>query len=214
MFNKPSLLLRYHEKLVPLEALAQGFLQAADIIPSHLGGGDEARSFIRSLGANQVITKPFLGFGGNDVHLVPSREFLAAKENAETGGMIEDVLVQPFQEDILRYGDRRVFFLDGEILAHFVRRPKPGGFISNLAQGGSAVAEPLLPEQEAVLKRLGKFLKSAGIALAGADLIGTRISEVNITSPTGLRSLEQLESNDYSSPIMEFAERSVAARTR
>jgi glutathione synthase len=117
-------------------------------------------------------------------------------------------------EDILRYGDRRVFFLDGKVLAHFVRRPPAGGFISNLAQGGTAVAEPLPPGADAVLEKLGRFLKAAGIVLAGADLIGRRISEVNITSPTGLRSLETLEGNDYASPIIELVERSALARTR
>jgi glutathione synthase len=211
MMNRPSLLLRYHEKLVPLEALAQGFLRPDDLIPSHLGTLSSAQQFVRELQTDEVITKPFLGFGGNDVQRCKASEFLARRDES---GEVEDVLVQPFQEDIVRYGDRRVFFLEGKILAHFVRRPKAGGFISNLAQGGSAVAEPLPAEGREVLERLGRFLAQAGITLAGAVLIGRRISEVNITSPTGQKSLEALEGNDYAAPIMNVAESSAAASTR
>src|SRR5262249_54397303 len=139
MLNWPSLLLRYHEKLVPLEALAQGFLRQEDLIPSHIGAHESAVEFVQRNGFKDVVAKPFLGFGGAGVQLLKAEEFIG---RGGKRGEVEDLLVQPFREEVKRQGDRRVFFLDGEILAHFVRKPKEGGFISNLAQGGTAVTEP------------------------------------------------------------------------
>lgn len=200
MLNPPSLLLRYHEKLVPLEALAQGFLEEGDIIPTHIGSLSRAKEFIEELKPPKVITKPFLGFGGGDIELREAERFLSANDSHI------DTLTQPFREEILKYGDRRVFFLNGKLLAHFVRKPKAGGYVSNLAQGGSAVSAPLTKKEEEVIGRLGRFLKNAGIILAGADLIGHFVSEVNITSPTGLRSLEHLDKKDYADDIVSYAE--------
>lgn len=204
MLNRPSLLLRYHEKLVPLEARAQGFLEKEDVIPTHLGELARAKEFVADLKTTKVITKPFLGFGGGDVVLRTQAEFRGLAE-------LTDSVVQPFKEEVTKFGDRRVFFLNGELLAHFVRMPKEGGFISNLAQGGNAVASPLSGREEAVIARLGKFLKASGIALAGADLIGHLVSEVNITSPTGLMSLEKLEGKDYAAEILSFVEKGAKA---
>jgi glutathione synthase len=209
MLNRPSLLARYHEKLVPLEAVAQGFLLADDIIPTHIGRRDTARDFVEAHGLKKILTKPFLGYGGNGVELQTREAFMATK-----GSEREDILIQPFLEEIYDRGDRRVFFLDGELLGHFVRLPKAGGFISNLAQGGTAVARPLDAAEKKVLQRLGKFLKAAGIHLAGADLIGSKVSEVNITSPTGLRSLEALDAHDYADDIMAFVGRNTASGKR
>lgn len=202
MLNPPSVLLRYHEKLVPLEARAQGFLEKDDVIPTHIGDVTRAQELMARLQVAKVVTKPFLGFGGGNIELHEAAEFQALK-----AGNTKDFLAQPFREEVLKFGDRRVFFLEGELLAHFVRRPKAGGFIANLAQGGTAVSEPLTTREKEVIERLGRFLKSAGILLAGADLMGPLVSEVNITSPTGLRSLHQLDGKDYSDTILEYAEK-------
>ena len=123
-------------------------------------------------------------------------------------------MVQPYLEEIVEQGDRRVFFLDGELLAEFVRFPKEGGFIANLAQGGSAKKVPLSDVERAVCDRLGKFLKHTGIVFAGADLIGSKVSEVNITSPTGLCSLHALEGNDYGAPILDWLEGNASSGTQ
>ena len=207
MFNRPSLLLRYHEKLVPLEAHAQGFLHDEDIISTHMGTLDRAKDFARAGKFHEVITKPFLGFAGGGVEKMSAADFMASSRSADT----DEALVQPFVGEVVKEGDRRVFFLGGELLAQFTRMPKSGGFISNLAQGGTALSAPLSTAQKAVLGRLGEFLKSSGIELAGADLIGNRISEVNITSPTGLRSLEALEGNDYAGKIVDYMEKRAQA---
>jgi glutathione synthase len=202
LFNRPSRLLRYHEKLVPLEARAQGFLEADDLIPTYLGSLAGAKDFIRERGSSQVVTKPFLGFGGSGVRLYSGDEFL----KSESGAAEEDLVVQPFEPSIRKRGDRRVFFLGGKQIGDFVRMPAEGGFVSNLAQGGKAVSMTLEPQEQAALERLGRFLAHAGIDLAGADLIGRKISEVNITSPTGIRSIMALEGRDISGMILDYLE--------
>jgi glutathione synthase len=116
--------------------------------------------------------------------------------------------MQPFEPKV-KDGDRRVFFLDGKLLASVVRVPKAGGYVSNLAQGGSAVSKPLSAKEKAVCLRLGKFLKAKKITLAGADLIGSKVSEVNITSPTGLRNILELENKNYADDVIRWIENKV-----
>jgi glutathione synthase len=198
--------MRYHEKLVPLEAWAQGFLEPGDLIPTYIGPLPGAKALVRERGIGQVVTKPFLGFGGSRVVVHEAGAFLGWKPTeAET----EEMLVQPLEPAVLKRGDRRVFFLEGKIIGDFVRMPAEGSYISNLAQGGKAVAMKLEPAERAALERLGKFLAHAGIDLAGADLIGRKISEVNITSPTGIRSLMSLEGRDISVEILDLLEKRI-----
>lgn len=207
MVNKPSLLLRYHEKLVPLEALALGFLRPEDLIPTHIGDLDSAKAWVAEHRFAKVIAKPFLGFGGSRVHLYEGAHFQDWEPSSDEK---EELLVQPFEEAVLKRGDRRVFFLGGRLIGDFVRKPAEGGFVSNLAQGGSAISLPLEGPEQEVLERLGKFLAHVGIDFAGADLIGTKISEVNITSPTGIRNLLKLENRDISGAIWDHVERKSA----
>lgn len=197
--NSPSQLLRYHEKLVPLEALAQGFLEKKDIIPTHLGSAVSAKHFVNDYEIENVIIKPFLGFGGTGVELRKREDFVASSSMK-----YEDIVVQPFHEEVVK-GDHRVFFLEGKMIGSFARIPKEGGFISNLAQGGSAKPVKLTSSQLKVMERTGKFLKKTGIFFAGADLIGNYVSEVNITSPTGLVVFEKLFGVDLSEMILKAA---------
>jgi glutathione synthase len=203
--NRPSLLARYHEKLIPFEALAQGFLLPEDLLPTLIGPWEETRAFVEALGVEEIVVKPFLGFGGNGVIKVKTETFLKKGSPFEKNWVPQ--LVQAFCPEIAD-GDRRVFLLEGKILAHYARIPKEGDFISNLVAGGTAVIKPLSTKAQAALMRLGSFLKSVGLTFAGADLIGDRLSEVNVTSPTGLRSLQLLEGRDYAEEILDLAERS------
>lgn len=197
--NAPSQLLRYHEKLVPLEAFAQGFLSKKDLIPTFLGSAINAKHFVNQYKIEKVIVKPFLGFGGSGVELKSREDFVAASAMRD-----EDIIVQPFQEEVME-GDHRVFFLEGKLIGSFARIPKEGGFISNLAAGGSAKPVPLTKPQKNLMEKVGKFLKKQKIFFAGADLIGNHVSEVNITSPTGFVVYEKLFGIDLSETLVTAA---------
>ena len=197
--NKASVLIRYHEKLLPFEAVASGHLTHEDIIPTFLGNLKEAQRFVREQGMDKVIAKPFLGYAGGGLQLFEAKEFLQQSSG------LEGSLIQPYQKAISE-GDRRVFYLKGAIVGHFMRMPEKGGYISNLARGGTAVSKPITGNEKEVLEKLGKFLNECQIHFAGADVIGGRVSEVNITSPTGLRALEKLEGKHVGGAIIEMAE--------
>jgi glutathione synthase len=198
--NRPSQLLRYHEKWIPLEALAEGYLKPDQLIPSFVGPVAAGRSFMERMKVEDVVSKPLLGHGGEEIRRFRWGEI--TPDSAFGGTQI----VQPFQPDVL-VGDRRVFFLKGKLLAHFLRVPPKGGFVSNLAQGGTGKMAPLSAKEKRTIGSLGKFLKKKGIFLAGADLIGHRVSEVNITSPTGLRTLQQLEGVNYATDLVKAMEK-------
>lgn len=194
--NSPETLLRYHEKLIPFEAIAQGFLSTEDVIPTYLGSLHSAERWMRE--GERFIAKPFLGHGGREISSLSTVSQLAAIwRDGET-------LLQPEQEAVHTLGDIRVFFFQGKRRGHFTRKPKAGSVASNLAQGGKAERCTLTESQVEVLEKLGKFLTKAGITFAGVDLIGTRISEVNITSPTGLPTLLKLEGIDLAQEIAEW----------
>lgn len=202
MLNRPSILLRYHEKLLPFEAVMAGALKPSELVPTHIGSPESAAKYVDAHGYDPLIQKPFLGFAGGDI-----RKFSKA-DWASKASRDGDVLTQPFLPEIAEKGDRRVMFLGGRVVGDFVRLPKSGEYVSNLARGGSAALIPLTKAQKDVTNRLGKFLKKVGIDFAGADMIGSRISEVNITSPTGVPKLKELTGIDVADLLVRYAERS------
>ncbi|MBY0371395.1 hypothetical protein K2X33_11955, partial [bacterium] len=202
MLNRPSVLLRYHEKMLPFEAAAAGVLKASELVPTHIGSPESAQAYATAGELSDVIQKPFLGFGGGDVKKFSRGQW------AEQASREGDMLTQPYLPEITDKGDRRVMFLNGKVVGDFVRLPQPGQYVSNLARGGSAALIPMTAGQKALAQRLGKFLKKRGIDFAGADLIGSRVSEVNITSPTGVLKLKELTGIDVAAMLVAYAERS------
>ncbi|MCB0404765.1 MAG: hypothetical protein KDD51_08245 [Bdellovibrionales bacterium] len=196
--NRPSLLLRYHEKLVPAEAVAQGFLESHEIIDNFYKSPAALAAVLRGRNLKEAVAKPFFGFGGRDIRRVPAESV--------TTVATEDTLLQPFHKEVQVDGDHRLFFLGGRFIGHVARMPQPGGFVSNFAQGGHGETRPLRQSQQSVVAKLGRFLAHVGIDFAGADLIGNHISEVNITSPTGLVTMESLDGNPYGEWVLDFVE--------
>lgn len=206
-FNHPDTLLRFHEKLVPLEALAQGFFSKADIIPTYIGNLAGAVTFLHKFKTDTFITKPFLGFGGSDIQKFSKEELLDAYSHVKESTQNE-IIIQPYVPEVVK-GDRRVFLLNGKVIGHFVRVPKAGDFISNLAQGGTAEAHALSKKEVAVLSKVGKFLSKNKIDFAGIDLIGAKVSEINITSPTGIIALKKLEGFNIAENILTFLKKKI-----
>jgi len=91
-----------------------------------------------------------------------------------------------------RGADKRVLILDGRILGVFEKRPKRGEFRSNLSLGGSAWPTVLSPQEKRLVKNLIPWLRKNGLAVAGLDVMGGKLLEVNVTSPAGFTDLEAL----------------------
>ena len=128
------------------------------------------------------MVKPWLGYQGHEVQSLSSEELKSFSFNQSV-----NQIVQVFAPEIKELGDRRVLFFKGIKVGDYVRMPKAGGFVSNTAQGGSVQKRDLNKEEQKIIWKIEKFLQAAQIDFAGADLIGAKLNEINITSPTGLR---------------------------
>jgi glutathione synthase len=197
MINKPSVLLRYHEKMLPLEAVEKGFLRQEEVIPTFLPTGRRL-NLPADFPQGECVTKPWLGHGGKDVRVLES------PHSPEPY-----FFLQPLQKEIHRTGDRRIFFLDGEVIGSFVRMPADGDIRSNIAAGGTGVLRDMTKKEAEIADRLGTFLKEIGVVFAGADMINERISEVNITSPTGFQTFHEIGGRRLAPLYLQYAEEQI-----
>ena len=194
MINKPSALLRYHEKMLPFEALERGFLNQNELIPTFMPTGKRfplPESFPRG----ESVTKPWLGHGGKGVELLP-----AARSPEPFHFM------QPLQKEVTKTGDRRIFVLNGEVIGSFVRIPAAGEIKSNIVSGGTGVLRDMTKKESEIADRVGVFLQEIGVIFAGLDMIGEKISEINITSPTGFMTMQDIGGRNLAPLVLEYAE--------
>lgn len=140
----------------------------------------------------KVVAKPLYGFGGHSVFV-----FAASDPNLETflehwqtsnGGAL---VWQAFLPDVAKH-ECRILFINGAVAAAFARIPAEGSIRSNMRVGGTPAPHTLSDAQRACCDVVGPWLKEAGVMLAGVDMIGAHLIEINITSPTGLRAAQQL----------------------
>ena len=100
-------------------------------------------------------------------------------------------MVQAFLPAVIA-GDKRILLVNGEPLGAVNRKPKAGEFRSNLAVGGEPEATELTDQERQICAELAPALREAGLFFVGIDVIGDRLSEINVTSPTGVREVERL----------------------
>ncbi|NBW80124.1 hypothetical protein EBR21_00065 [bacterium] len=178
-------------------SLAAGFLEQFKKTP-------EFRDF-----KFKILAKPWRGHGGRGIQTFAAPEDLEAwlkVQPASSGAqsaLVDLSIIQPLLPEIHTQGDRRVFVVNGCVAFDFVRWPAAGRIEANLAQGGSATLEQMPEEVQAVSTRIAEFLKKEGVLLAGLDFIGSRLTEVNITSPTGIRTFENLSGRSRVTRIVE-----------
>lgn len=111
-------------------------------------------------------------------------------------------------------GDKRVLLLGGEILGWVRRVPAPGDFRSNVNAGGHCVTCELTDQDRAICNRLGTWLRKHDIHLAGVDIVGTHVLEVNITSPSCLREMNALTNQHLEQRVVDYAESASCRLTR
>ena len=103
----------------------------------------------------------------------------------------EPLMWQQFRPEV-KDADRRVLFINGKVAAAFGRTPGIDSIRANMRVGGTPVAIELTPKQHQICEALSPFLTQQGLMLAGIDLIGDFLTEINVTSPTGLRAAQRL----------------------
>jgi len=173
---------------------------------------DEVRLFQAQHG--EIVVKPLHGNAGSAVfHITADGKNLPAL--TELFGQVwrEPFMVQAFLKEVSA-GDKRIVLVDGEIAGAINRIPGKGEIRSNLAAGGSAVATALTPDETAICAALGPELKRRGLLFVGIDVIGGKwLTEINVTSPTGIVSIEAFDGTDVAGMILDAIERKLQART-
>jgi glutathione synthase len=154
-----------------------------------------------------LVIKPLHGNGGKAVVRIPADgSNLAAILELFDNSWVEPHMVQPFLPDIA-LGDKRIVLVDGEVAGAINRRPGAGEFRSNLAMGGSAEATTLTPREEEICAALGPVLKERGLVFVGIDVIGGQwLTEINVTSPTGIVAIDRFNGTDTPGLIWEAIE--------
>ncbi len=163
---------------------------------------DEVRAFQRDHGP--VVVKPLHGNGGKAI-------FKVEADGSNLGALFEVFnmtwpephMVQPFLPDVAK-GDKRIVLVDGEVAGAINRRPGEGEFRSNLAVGGSAEATELTPREQEICAAMGPRLKELGLIFVGIDVIGGEwLTEINVTSPTGIVAIDRFNGTDTAARIWD-----------
>ena len=166
---------------------------------------DEVRAFQREHGA--VVIKPIHGNGGKAIfRIAPEGDNLSALFEVFNQTWPEPHMVQPFLPEVAE-GDKRIVLVDGEVTGAINRKPGEGEFRSNLAVGGSAEATALSPREEEICAAMGPRLKELGLIFVGIDVIGGKwLTEINVTSPTGIVAIDRFNGTDTPGRIWDAIE--------
>lgn len=172
---------------------------------------DEAKAFLAEHG--EIVVKPLHGNGGKAI-------FKIGRDGANLSSLIEVFntayrephMVQAFLPDIVK-GDKRIVLVDGDVAGAINRLPGEGEIRSNLAVGGSAAKTELTEREKQICAVLGPELKRRGLLFVGIDVIGGQwLTEINVTSPTGIVAIDRFNGTDTAGLIWDAIEARVAAR--
>ncbi len=164
-----------------------------------------------------IVVKPLRGSGGDGVFLLRSPDDCNLRQITEMLFQRGFAIVQEYLPEAAD-GDTRVLLVEGHILevdghsCAFRRVPGGSDFRSNLYAGGRAAAAVVGPEIRAIAAAVGPGLAADGIYLAGIDIIGTKVIEINVWSPGGLNMAESFEGVDFSSALIDAIEKKLDLR--
>jgi glutathione synthase len=154
-----------------------------------------------------VVVKPIHGNGGKAIFRVPAEgDNLSALFEVFNQTWPEPHMVQPFLPEVAQ-GDKRIVLIDGEVAGAINRKPGEGEFRSNLAVGGSAEATELTARELEICAAMGPELKRLGLIFVGIDVIGGQwLTEINVTSPTGILAIDRFNGTDTPGRIWDAIE--------
>jgi glutathione synthase len=159
-----------------------------------------------------IILKPIYGNGGSAVFRIgPSDTNLNSLVELFQTVFREPFMVQEYRPEV-RAGDKRIILVDGEVVGAINRVPSADETRSNLHVGGVAAATELTARDREICDRLGPELKRRGLLFTGIDVIGRYLTEINVTSPTGIRQVKDFGGPDIAALIWDAIEKKVKAR--
>ena len=178
-----------------------------DFIPPTLITSDirEIRAFRDE--QKDIILKPLYGNGGAGVFRVKhDDENFGALMEMFTQFYREPVIVQRYLPDV-RKGDKRIILVDGEFAGAINRVPAEGEARSNMHVGGRPMATELTPREQAICAAIGPELKRRGLIFTGIDVIGDYMTEINVTSPTGIHEVKRFGGADIAALVWDAIEK-------
>ncbi|MEP7030990.1 MAG: glutathione synthase [Pseudolabrys sp.] len=156
---------------------------------------------------NDIVMKPLYGHGGGAV-------FRLTKDDLNFGSLV-DMFSTTFREPwviqkflpAVKQGDKRILLVNGEFAGAVNRIPAADDLRSNMVRGGAPAATDLTPREREICKRLGPTLRERGMILVGIDVIGDWLTEINVTSPTGIRAVKNLGGPDAAALVWDVIEK-------
>ena len=194
VFNNPNSIKQFNEKIFAL--------YFEEFIPNTFVSSNISKVKDFMTNNTSTIVKPFDGMGGSSIYKLDdaNQDSLKILEKL-TSNEKTLIIAQEFLDEIYE-GDVRVLIINGKPFQKTLARiPQDGNFKGNLAAGGKGVVRDITKDQQYIAEEIGKYLMKKGINFAGIDVIGDRLTEINITSPTCAREiLDQSGEN----PVKEY----------
>ena len=181
-------------------------MEFADLMPPTLITRDRAAIERFRATHGDIVMKPLYGHGGAAVFKVTRRDpnFGSLFDMFATT-FREPWVAQRFLPEIVK-GDKRILLIDGEAMGAINRVPAEDDIRSNLVRGGAAAASELDLREKEICARLAPELKRRGLVFVGIDVIDGWLTEINVTSPTGLRALKRVGGPDLAPPLFDAIE--------
>lgn len=185
-------------------------MEFADLMPPTLisRDKDEINAFRAEQG--DVVMKPLYGHGGAAVFRVtPNDMNFGSLYDMFSVTFREPWVIQRFLPEV-KHGDKRIILVDGEFAGAVNRVPAADDLRSNMVRGGAAAATDLSPREREICERLKPALRERGLLFVGIDVIDGHLTEINVTSPTGIRAIARLGGPDVAAKIWDV----IAAKRR
>jgi glutathione synthase len=177
-----------------------------ELMPPTLITADSAEILAFRAEFKDIIVKPLFGNGGAGVFRIkPDDENLTALIEMFTAASREPLMVQRY-EPAVRQGDKRIILIDGKAEGAINRVPAAGEARANMHVGGKAVKTTLTKREHEICEAIGPELKRRGQIFVGIDVIGDWLTEINVTSPTGLQEIGRFDGTDLAAKIWDTIE--------
>lgn len=165
---------------------------------------DAIRDFRREFG--DIIVKPLYGNGGAGVFRIGEADQNLSSLLEMFEGMFREPLIAQRYLPQVREGDKRIILVDGEPVGAINRVPPEGDARSNMHVGGVAKPTELTAREEEICEAIGPVLKQHGFIFVGIDVIGGLLTEINVTSPTGVREVKRFSGTDIAALVLDAIE--------
>lgn len=202
--NNPAEVRNAPEKLLVTEF--------ADLMPTTLISRDLSEIHAFRETHKDIIVKPLYGNGGAGVfRITPQDQNLNSLLEMFFASNREPLMIQRF-EPAVKHGDKRIILVDGEAVGAINRIPAEGEARSNLHVGGRAEAVELTERDLEICRRIGPVLRQRGLLFVGIDVIGDVLTEINVTSPTGIREMERFTGQNIAGLTWDAIENRLASQ--